>query len=150
MMPRAAVLRLTRYRAKGVQGETAQAARFLAGLGMEGDFRAAGGERQVSLLSRGGREWMDAQTERGLCFGRYKENILLDAGPAFAPAPGARLSMGEAVLEISGAAKRCFGECPLRAREPACVLAGRSLFAKVVRGGIVRTGDCAEALTEAT
>jgi len=143
MASRAVVRKLTRYSAKGVPGETAQSARLVAGLGMEGDFHANGGERQLSLLSIEERRWMESRTEPGLCFGRYKENILFDvAQPALVP--GTRVAVGEAVLEISDGGKRCFGQCPLFDQGRVCVLAGRSLFAKVARGGIVRVGDYAE------
>ena len=136
------MLKLTRYDAKGARGEVVQSVRFLAGLGMEGDFHAAGGERQLSLFSREDRQWMDIQTEPGLCFGRYKENILFDV--ALSLVSGIWLTVGEAVLEISAGDKRCFGQCPLFGQGRSCILAGRSLFAKVVRGGVVRTGDCAK------
>ena len=150
MALRAMVLRLTRYAAKGVPGEALQNARLLVGLGMEGDFHAkddAGtpaGERQLSLLSQEERRWMDSQAKPGLCFGRYKENILFDADLSPVLVPGTRLAVGEAVLEISDSGKHCFAQCPLFDQEQACILAGRSLFAKVIRGGLVRTGDCAE------
>jgi len=150
MALRATVLRLTRYVAKGVPGETVQNARLLAGLGMEGDFHAKddastqGGERQLSLLSQEERRWMVSQVKPGLCFGRYKENILFDTDLSSVIVPGTRLAVGEAVLEISDSGKSCFAQCPLFDQEQACILAGRSLFAKVIRGGLVRTGDCAE------
>ncbi|MCL2600810.1 MAG: hypothetical protein FWD88_06485 [Treponema sp.] len=146
MVLRAKVLGLTRYRAKGVPGEAVQCARFLAGLGMEGDFYARGGERQVSLLSLEERQWMNARAEQGfppgLCFGRYKENILFDAGLSLVP--GAGIAVGEAALEVSAGGKRCFSQCHLSGKGQPCILAGRNLFAKVVRGGLVRAGDYAQ------
>jgi MOSC domain-containing protein YiiM len=133
------IIRLTRYAGKGVPGETLQCARLRAGLGMEGDCHAQGGERQISLLPLEARQWMDARAEPGLCFRRYKENILFD-GPA-SLAPGTRLRAGEAALEISARGKECFEECPLFRKERRCVLAGRNLFARVIRGGVARPGD---------
>jgi len=84
---------------------------------------------------------MDSQAEPGLCFGRYKENILFDADLSPVLVPGTRLVVGEAVLEISGSGKHCFAQCPLFDQGQTCILAGRSLFAKVIRGGLIRTGD---------
>ena len=138
----ARIIRLTRYAAKGVPGETLGSARLLAGLGMEGDFYARGGERQLSLLCLETRQWMDRSSAiKGLCFGRYKENALLDG---IAPAdlgPGTRLKTGEALLEIADAPKACFPECSLFSSGQDCLLAGQYLFAKVIRGGFVKTGD---------
>jgi len=141
------VLGLTRYSAKGVPGETVQNALFIANQGMDGDFHAIGGKRQLGLLSTEERQWMDAQSEDdtlGLCFGRYKENVLFDANPLSGLVPGSRLAVGEAVLEISDITKHCFAQCPLFSKGRDCILAGRNFFAKVVQSGFVRIGDCAK------
>ena len=138
------IIKLIRYTAKGLPGEALQSVRLLEGLGMEGDFHAQGGERQLSLLCLEQRQWMDEQAEPGLCFKRYKENILLDGLPPAILVPGIRLKAGEALLEISDAGKHCFEECPLFSTGRHCVLANRKLFAKVARGGLVKTGDAVE------
>jgi MOSC domain-containing protein YiiM len=133
------VVRLTRYAAKGAPGEPLQSARLRAGLGMEGDSHARGGDRQISLLSLGARQWIDARAEQGLCFRRFKENILFDGIDS--PPPGARLRAGEAEIEISAQSKECFEECPLFSRGRSCILPGQNLFARVIRGGLLRPGD---------
>lgn len=106
-------------------------------LGMEGDFHADGGERQISLLSRDAREWMRAQSEKGLCFTRYKENFSLDGIPMERLRIGSRIKMGEAILEISAKKTRCHSECPLFSRGAACRLAKEGLYARVVKSGNV-------------
>ena len=137
------IIRLTRYAEKGLSGETLESASLLAGLGMEGDFHARGGERQLSLLCLETKQWMDAQASiEGLCLGRYKENILLDGMAPADLVPGKRFKIGEAILEISDAPKGCFPECPLFSG--GCLLAGQYLFATIVRGGIVKTGATME------
>ncbi|MCL2128508.1 MAG: hypothetical protein FWH38_09655 [Treponema sp.] len=135
------VITLTRYAAKGMLGEIVQSSIFLERLGMEGDFHACGGEQQISLLSLKDRQWMDLRTDAGLCFGRYKENLLFDGIDPEALTQGVRLKTGEAVLEISDVVKHCFNKCPLYSCDQNCFLAGRNLFAKVLSGGQVRTGD---------
>ncbi|GHV96366.1 hypothetical protein AGMMS50293_26860 [Spirochaetia bacterium] len=130
------IVRLTRYAKKGEPGEEIQNVRLIAGVGMEGDFHS--GERQISLLSLELRQWMDAQAEPGLCFRRYKENILFEGLPSAALVPGEQLYVDEAVLEISAMEKHCFDECPLFRKGEACVLAGQNLFAKVIKSGVVR------------
>ena len=133
------IIRLTRYSAKGIPGETLENARLVSGLGMEGDFYARGGDRQLSLLALEDRQQIDTLTEPGLCSKRFKENILFD-GPA-ALNPGIRLAAGNALLEISDTGKHCFPECPLFSGGQDCVLAGRKFFAKVIRSGLIKTGD---------
>ena len=143
-MPR--IIKLTRYKAKGIPGETLESVRLLAGQGMEGDFHAQGGDRQLSLLCMETSRWMDGQAEKGLCFDRYKENILLDGIESADLVPGIRLKIGEAFLEISDKhkSKECFKECTLFNSGQNCLLAGQNLFAMVIRSGLVKTGDLIE------
>jgi MOSC domain-containing protein YiiM len=133
-----AVAGLIRYGEKGTCGEVLESALLREGMGMEGDWHA-GGERQISLLPLELRRWIDAQTEPGLCFRRFRENILFE-GTAVSPAPGTRLRAGEAALEISAQGKHCFEDCPLFKRG-SCMLAGQNLFARVTKSGMVRIGD---------
>ena len=134
----AEIAALTRYRKKGDPGEALREAKLLTGLGMEGDFHQ-GGERQLCLLASEVRRWMDSQTEKGLCFGRFKENILITG--ALELSPGARLRAGEAVLRLSKSRKGCHSECVLFSRGIGCRLSGRAVFAVVERGGNIRVGD---------
>ncbi len=148
-----AVSALTAYPAKGASGQSLQRARLLAGLGMEGDFHADGGPRQLSIFTRQGREWLQAREaagQPGLCFARFKENITLD-GVDLALQPGDVLSLGECRLQVSGFSKHCHAECPLFSNGQSCVLAGQSLFATVLRGGVAQVGDAVhkyKAITE--
>jgi len=131
---------LTRYPQKGGPGEKLREALLIANLGMEGNFHQ-GGKRQLSLLTTEIRRWIDAQTEKGLCFGRFKENILIEWTPG-APLPaGALLRAGDAVLRTSNSLKRCFDECELFSRGIKCRLAGSAVFAVVLSGGSVQVGD---------
>ena len=154
---KAAVAKLMRYAAKGADGESVRDAMFIEGLGMGGDFHAQGGQRQVSFLSLEDVRWMQSKAEPGLCFGRYKANILLDTDvppdEQYAPAtmpetfvPGQRVTIGDAIFEITDTGKKCFEVCPLFSREFTCPLAGRNLFASVVQSGIVCLGDDAVAV----
>jgi MOSC domain-containing protein YiiM len=148
------VTSLTRYAAKGVPGETLNQAVLREGSGMEGDFHADGaggmgggaGDRQLSLLSAEAREWMNAQPAPGLCFSRFKENIGIGGIPPTALRSGTRLRAGEVLLEITGETKRCHEACPLFSAGTPCRLTGQSLFARVIRGGMLRAGDEIEIL----
>ena len=134
------ITRLIRYSVKEHGGELLESAFFRAGTGMDGDFHAVGGERQISLLSAESREWMAASSEQGLCFSRFKENLTVRGIALEKIKAGNRLAVGEVILEISGILKHCHEECPLFSTGSICRLAGQSLFAKVVTGGEVRVG----------
>ena len=133
------------YAAKGAAGVGLAEARFVENLGIEGDFHAKGGERQVSLLFAESREF-DASTEQGLCLKRFKENLKIRGSVSPDIKPGTRLSAGEAVLEISGETKHCHEECALYKAGKRCKLAGLNLFARVVKGGFVRVGESVAAI----
>ena len=116
---------------------------FLEGLGVEGDFHQ-GGERQVSLLSAEARLWIEAQTgqaKRGLCFGRFRENILIEGLPLEDLENGSLLYVGDAVLRISMRSKHCYDECGLFSKGMTCLLLGSAAFAVVEQSGVVRIGD---------
>ena len=132
--------RIRVYTGKGSAGVETAEARLIENMGLEGDFHATGGDRQISLLFAEIREEQKGQKEKGLCFSRFRENITIRGIAPDVVKTGARLEAGEAALEITGEAKRCHEECALfRAGNP-CPLAGRSLFAKVIKGGVIRAG----------
>ena len=135
------IVALTRFPQKGSPGEVLQEATLVEGLGMEGNFHQ-GGERQLCLLTAELREWIDTQPEQGLCFRRFKENLLLMGLPDGILPPGVRIQAGDAVLRMSEDLKRCHDECGLHSRGIYCRLSGSAVFAIVERGGVVRVGDC--------
>ena len=134
------------YPAKGEKGKDLAEARLIENLGIEGDYYAKGGDRQITLMfaeDEGGNK----TAEKGLCTARFKENITIKSRPAEAEGqasflnPGTRLAMGDAILEISGETKHCHEECPLFRAGKRCSLAGMNLFAKVIKSGLIHVGD---------
>ena len=138
--------RIRAYPEKGAAGTELDEAWLVENSGLEGDYHASGqlfggGERQLSLFLSESREQMMEAKEKGLCFLRFRENITLRGLAAAALKPGSRLAAGEAVMEITGETKRCHEECALYEAGKRCSLAGLSLFAKVLKGGVIRVGD---------
>lgn len=132
--------RIIRYREKGKAGERLDEAELLTGLGLDGNIRQ-GGERQLCLLSAEAREWMERQVPKGLCFARFKENILAAGLDFGALQSGDCLAAGGAVLRISGTGKKCFDECALFSGKIPCMLSRHAVFAAVEQGGIIRAGE---------
>jgi MOSC domain-containing protein YiiM len=131
---------ITRYSAKGSPGEKLIEAELIAGLGLAGDYHQ-GGERQLSLLSAETRAWLDRQNGQGLCFARFKENLLLEGFASEYLADGSSVQVGDAVLRIHAEKKYCHTECPLFSGGETCKLPESVLFAEVERGGTIKTGD---------
>lgn len=133
--------RIRIFPAKGEAGRELAEAMLIENQGLEGGFHAAGGKRQITLLGAETREELSAQKEKGICFSRFKENITIRGLAPNALQPGVYLAAGDAVIEMTDEVKRCHEECPLHAVGRRCPLAGKSLFAKVIKGGIIHVGD---------
>ncbi|MCL1813872.1 MAG: hypothetical protein FWG29_10195 [Treponema sp.] len=129
------------YSARGDAGKELKEARLIENSGLDGDFHATGGDRQLSLLIAETKDQIKEQTEKGLCLLRFKENITIRGIDPKMLHPGVQLVIGEATLTITGETKRCFKECPLFETGKRCPLAGLSLFAKVVKSGVICVGD---------
>lgn len=102
--------------------------------GLEGDAHAGPGERQVSLLAMEDIEAMRSKIP-ALGPGDFAENITT-AGVDLASLPvGTRLTIGEAVLEVTAIGKECHAGCAIREQAGDCVMPRRGIFARVLRGG---------------
>jgi len=138
----AKIVGLTRYRKKGEPGEPLNEINLLEGLGVEGDFHQ-GGEKQISLLSLEARLWIDEQImqeKKGLCFARFRENILIEGLPEDLKS-GGLLRVGDVVLRISERGKRCYDACALFSEKMPCRLSRSVAFAAVEQGGTICIGD---------
>ena len=144
--------KILRFLEKGAPGIELSKAQLIENKGLDGDFHATGGERQLSLRfvgsddngddndkSDGGTQKAKAINKKGLCTSRFKENITIRASERVKP--GTRLALGEAALEISGESKHCYEECELFQAGKICHLAGKSFFAKVIKSGFFSVGD---------
>jgi len=130
---------------KGTAKRPVEEARFVAGHGIEGDAHAGDWHRQVSLLAA---EEVDAWRQRlpDLAPGDFAENVLVSGAEFDRFGLGTRLRLGaEAEVEIAQIGKEC-GEhpCTVFERLGDCLMPRRGLFARVVRGGMVRVGDAVE------
>lgn len=131
---------------KGVPKTNVGQARLIENWGIEGDAHAGDWHRQVSLLSI---ESMATIRTLGLEVqpGNFAENITTQDVDLAAVQVGDRLMVGECVLEITQIGKECHAHCSIYARVGDCVMPREGLFARVVRGGVVRVGDAVKAMT---
>jgi MOSC domain-containing protein YiiM len=113
---------------------------LITGRGIEGDAHAGPGDRQVSLLAE---EDIDTMRERigEIDRGAFAENIST-RGIELADLPiGTRLTIGDAMLEISQIGKECHEGCAIREKTGDCVMPRKGVFARVIRGGEVKVED---------
>ncbi|MGA2640987.1 MAG: MOSC domain-containing protein [Spirochaetia bacterium] len=106
------------------------------GHGIVGDAHAGDWHRQVSLLAD-----EDIETLRGrgieIGFGDFAENITTRGIDLSSLPVGARLLIGDTVLEITQIGKECHAGCVISRTTGDCVMPRKGVFARVIRGGEV-------------
>ena len=116
------------------------------GYGLDSDAHAeCCTHRQVSLLAR---ESIDKMRERGFDVGPgdFAENLTTEGIDLTSLPVGTMMSVGEDVLlEISQIGKDCHTKCAIFREVGKCIMPKEGIFAKVIRGGVVKDGDAIEA-----
>ncbi|MBM7582771.1 cyclic pyranopterin phosphate synthase [Caldicoprobacter guelmensis] len=133
---------------KGTIKQPISEAVLIEDFGIEGDAHAGPGHRQVSLLDVESIRKMEQYGLKGLCFGKFAENITTEGLDLGKIEIGTRLKIGgQAVLEISQIGKKCHGEgCEIARTVGVCIMPREGLFARVLRGGKIKVGDCIEVM----
>jgi len=118
---------------------------LLEEIGLEGDGHAGFGHRQVSLLAV---ESIEKMRARGLDVGPgdFAENVTTSGVDLVSLPIGTRLRMGGTLLEVSQIGKVCHSRCAIFEQVGDCVMPREGIFARVLNGGTVQTGDPVEVL----
>jgi len=136
----AKVIGLTRYHQKGEPGEPLQELNLIKDVGIEGDYHQ-GGIRQVSILTAEALRWMETQPAKGLCFKKFRANMLIDGLNQSELADSRKLYINETILKIVPSGKHCFRECVLFSDKTPCLLLTGAVFAAVFQSGTIKIGD---------
>lgn len=125
---------------KGTAKRDVRSGRLKACYGLEGDAHAGNWHRQVSLLSLEKiREFQSKGAD--VRFGDFGENIVA-SGIDFRSLPvGTVLRIGKAVLVVTQIGKECHSHCAIFQTMGDCIMPREGVFAVVIRGGPVNTGD---------
>ena len=108
--------------------------------GFEGDAHAGDWHRQVSLLAE---ESIATMRAKGLDVdaGDFAENITTQGIDLPSLPVGTRLRVGGTLLEVSQIGKVCHTKCAIYYQAGDCVMPREGIFATVIEGGPVETGD---------
>ena len=108
--------------------------------GIEGDAHAGNWHRQVSLLAMTSIQKIQTL---GLDVdkGDFAENITTEGINLVDLPIGAGLKIGEVILEITQIGKECHSRCAIYHQARDCVMPKEGVFANVISGGEVRSGD---------
>jgi len=110
--------------------------------GVESDAHAGDWHRQVSLLGEESIKRFEKKLGRRLDYGEFAENITTRGIVLYETKPGDKLMIGDTILEVTQIGKICHGEgCEIFQAVGSCVMPKEGIFCKVLKGGIITTGD---------
>ncbi len=125
---------------KGIKKTNVDEVQLKENFGIIGDAHA-GSSRQVSLLAC---ESIQKMKDKGLKVGSgdFAENITTEGIDLLSLKVGDKLKAGtEAILEISQIGKVCHTRCNIYYQAGDCVMPKEGIFARVLKGGVIKTGD---------
>jgi len=133
---------------RGTPKSNVPAVRLSVGLGIEGDAHAGRWHRQLSLL---GIESIAKMNARGAEVGPgdFAENITTEGIDLLRLPVGTRLRLGaECEIEVTQLGKVCHDRCEIFKRVGDCIMPREGIFAKVLKGGEIRAGDCIKVIDD--
>ena len=126
---------------KGVQKKNVNTAELIVEHGLKGDAHAGNWHRQVSLLSY---EKVQEFKQKGVDVkeGDFGENILVK-GIDLAKLPvGTKIQISNDIeLEVTQIGKKCHSHCEIYKVVGDWIMPREGIFAKVLKGGIIKIGD---------
>ncbi len=125
---------------KGCKKKNTQIAVLKEDFGIVGDVHG-GSERQVSLLAI---ESIEKMRQKGVDVdsGDFAENITTSGIDLMGLKLGSRLKIGKsALLEITQIGKVCHNRCKIFYQVGDCVMPKEGIFAKVLKGGVIKPRD---------
>ena len=125
---------------KGTQKYRIPEGTFIEDHGIQGDAHAGKWHRQVSLLSA---EKIEAFRDKGaqVDYGAFGENLVVEGCDLRSLPVGTRFAIGDVLLEMTQIGKECHDHCAIYKATGDCIMPREGVFARVLRGGVVREGD---------
>jgi len=138
----AKIIAVCKSREKGTKKEPVADGTLREDYGLVGDARAdCCTHRQVSLLAI---ESINKMRSQGFDIspGDFAENLTTEGIDLVSLPVGTRTSVGEEViLEITQIGKECHTGCAIYRQIGKCIMPKEGVFARVIRGGLVKAGD---------
>lgn len=132
---------------KGMKKQNIKKAIFKEDFGIINDAHA-GSSRQVSLLAEESIEKMKNQG-LNLSFGDFAENIVTSGIDIKNLPIASKIKIGEnVILELTQIGKVCLSRCAIYYKTGDCIMPREGVFARVLKGGIVKVGDRLEVIKD--
>jgi MOSC domain-containing protein YiiM len=126
---------------KGVPKTTVDEGEFIENFGIKGDAHAGNWHRQVSFLGQESIDKMKALGIKGLCTGKFAENVTTEGIELFSLKVGTQFKINEVLFEVTQIGKECYHKCAIYQQVGDCVMPKEGIFARVLKGGVVKAGD---------
>jgi MOSC domain-containing protein YiiM len=138
----AKIIAVCKSEKKGTVKENIGEGLFEENFGLAGDAHAdCCTHRQVSLLDMSS---INKMRKLGLKVnpGDFAENLTTEGIELVSLPIGTRVNAGkEVVLEITQIGKECHSGCAIFKQVGKCIMPKEGVFAKVIQGGVIKTGD---------
>ena len=138
----AKIIAVCRSKEKGTKKEIIAEGILREDYGLVGDAHAdCCSHRQVSLLAV---ESINKMRRLGFNVGPgdFAENLTCEEIDLVSLPIGTRLSIGkEIILELTQIGKECHAGCAIFRQTGKCIMPKEGIFARVIQGGLVKTGD---------
>jgi len=134
---------------KGERKHNAESISLREDFGITGDAHAGSGHRQVSFLAE---ESIKKMQLKGLRVrpGDFAENITTKGIDLLKLKIGERFKAGSGVIfEVSQIGKVCHTRCNIYYQAGDCVMPKEGIFARVLKGGVLKPGDRLEVMNDA-
>jgi MOSC domain-containing protein YiiM len=109
--------------------------------GLVGDAHAGHWHRQVSLLAQESVDIMSALGVKGLCVGKFAENLTTQGIELHTLPIGTKLQIGETIHEVTQIGKDCHTGCAIKQQVGKCIMPTHGIFTKILVEGVIRPGD---------
>lgn len=138
----ARVFALSISEVRGTKKHNVQEATFIENYGIQNDAHAGKWHRQVSLLAFESIEKFNSNSGLNVSPGEFAENITTKGLDLLLLPIGNTIKIGdEVVLRITQHGKECHTNCEIFKLVGKCAMPTEGVFAVVLKGGIVKTGD---------
>jgi MOSC domain-containing protein YiiM len=137
----AKVLAINISEKKGIPKTPIETGDFIVDFGLKGDAHGGNWHRQVSFLGQESIDKVTALGIKGLCTGKFAENITTEGIVLYELPVGTRLDIGGVVMEVTQIGKECHQKCAIYHQVGDCVMPKEGIFAKVLKGGEIKAGD---------
>lgn len=135
------ILSLNTSKDKGTIKHQVNSFTLIENFGVLDDAHAGASKRQVSLLAYESFKKMVQPDGTVLPFGSFAENITTEGIELFTLPIGTKLSIGNAILEVSQIGKTCHTGCEISKTVGSCVMPKEGIFCTVLKGDVINVGE---------